>query len=257
MNNNIESKSKKKRGLVDNFDGIGKPNTEKRLKDWTKNQPAGRWRTWRQVKVRYTYIVRTWSHEHKTLVQRYICPFGLKEYGKELLEDDRVSKSLPKEVKDALTIDGFLDYDKITYSCVDQGDKGFKAFYILYCNLCVNTKLPLFWEKYKQHLPDQPKLETLLDMWDELRSKEKSIGKKQQDFLGCLLPNESGVIAFPNNRRYILRPIEHWNQYHASDEDVVTAEKTAVKRKLNEDAAAFKTNPTNTIIGGAKKNDHL
>ena len=35
--------------------------------------------------------------------------------------------------------------------------------------------------------------------------------------------------------------------------DVIVIEKTTVKRKLNENAAAFKTNPTNTIIGGTKK----
>lgn len=205
------------------------------------------------MKIRYTFIVRTWSHEDKTLVQRYVCPFGLKEYGKELLEDDRVAKSLPNEVKDALFVDDFFDRDNITYSCIDEGDKGFGTFYLVYYVRRVQAKFPLFWEKYKQHLPDQPKRETLLDMWDELRSKEKSIGRKQQDYLGCLLPNESGVNAFPNNRRFILRLIQHWNQYHASDMDVVVAEKTAVKRKLNEDAAAFKTNPTNTIIVGTKK----
>ena len=35
--------------------------------------------------------------------------------------------------------------------------------------------------------------------------------------------------------------------------DVIAIEKTTVKRKPNENAAAFKTNPTNTIIGGTKK----
>ena len=106
---------------------------------------------------------------------------------------------------------------------------------------------------YKQHFPDQPKIETLLDMWDELRPKEKIIDRKQQDYSSCLLPNELSVNVFPNNRRLILRPIEHCNPYLASDMDVVAAEKIAVKRKLSENAAAFKTNPTNTIIGGAQK----
>ena len=59
--------------------------------------------------------------------------------------------------------------------------------------------------------------------------------------------------AFLNNRPFILRPIEHWNLHHASGMDVAATEKTEVKRKLNEDAAAFKADPTNIIISGAKK----
>ena len=35
--------------------------------------------------------------------------------------------------------------------------------------------------------------------------------------------------------------------------NVVAAEKIAVKRKLNENAAACKTNPSNFIIGGTEK----
>ena len=38
--------------------------------------------------------------------------------------------------------------------------------------------LSLFWETYKQHPLDQQKRETLLDMWDEPRSKEKSFSRK-------------------------------------------------------------------------------
>jgi len=244
---------KREKGTIDTFDGIGKPATAKRLKDWGKNQPVGRWRHWRQIKIRYTYIVRTWKYEEKTLVLKYVCPYGSKEYGKELLEDDRAGKSLPNEVKDALSKDGFIDNDHLTYSCIDEGDKEFGTFYLVYCIRCSRQKLPLFWEKYKQHLPEQPKVETLMDMWDELRSKEKSIGRKEQDYLGCILPNELGVIAFPNNRRFILRPCSHWNQYHTLDADVLSVQKSAVKRKTNEDAAFFKSSPNNTIMAGVKK----
>ena len=106
---------------------------------------------------------------------------------------------------------------------------------------------------YKQHLLDQPMIEALLVIQDELRSKEKSISRKQQDYLGYLLSNKLGVNTFSNNRCFTLRPIKHWNLYLASDMDVVAAEETAVVRKLNKDAAAFKTNPTNTMVGGAEK----
>lgn len=40
MNEN-ETKKIKNRGADDRFDGIGKPNIEKPLKDWGKNQPTG------------------------------------------------------------------------------------------------------------------------------------------------------------------------------------------------------------------------
>jgi len=40
MNDKENKELKKpKRGTIDTFDGIGKPATEKRLKDWGKNQP--------------------------------------------------------------------------------------------------------------------------------------------------------------------------------------------------------------------------
>ena len=58
---------------------------------------------------------------------------------------------------------------------------------------------------------------------------------------------------FPNNRRFVKRSVGHWNLYYASGMDIVAAEKTVVKRKLNEDSAAFKTNRTSTIIGGTRR----
>ena len=89
-----EENEKPKRGEVDNFDGIGKPKTEKRLQLWKKNEPTGRWKQVRQIKMRYTFLIRTWKCNEKTLDQRYICPYGVKEYGKELLQDERVGLKL-------------------------------------------------------------------------------------------------------------------------------------------------------------------
>ena len=69
----MEMKVKRKKGAVEKIAAIGKPNTEKRLKDWGRgNQPAGHLKNWRQVKIRSTCIVRTWSHENKVLIQRYV-----------------------------------------------------------------------------------------------------------------------------------------------------------------------------------------
>ena len=91
-----KKKKKKKRRAVDNVDGIGKLNTKKRQKYLEINQPSRRWKNWGQVQIRYTYIVRTWSREDKRLVQRYVCPFGVKDYDRKLVEDDHVPNNLPK-----------------------------------------------------------------------------------------------------------------------------------------------------------------
>lgn len=34
------------------------------------------------------------------------------------------------------------------------------------------------------------------------------------DLCGTLLPNGTDIHAGPNSRRFILRPIEHWNKHH-------------------------------------------
>ena len=127
------------------------------------------------------------------------------------------SKKFLKEVKDALFEDDSFNLENSQYSCIVERNKGFGTFYLVYCVHCVQTKLSLFWEMYKQHLPDQPKIETLLDMWDELQSKEKSIGRKTAGQL--TLPPAKWIVVntFLNNRCFILRPMEHWNLYHTSD----------------------------------------
>ena len=129
--------------------------------------------------VKYTYIVRIWSHEDKALVKRYVCLFEVNDYGKGLAEDGRVAKSLPK---DALFVVDSFDRENVTNSCINGGDNGLGTFYLAYCVRFIQANLLLFWEIYKQHLPDQPIIETSLDKRDELRSKEKSIGRKQQDY---------------------------------------------------------------------------
>lgn len=95
----MKIKRKRKKGLLNTFDSIGKPNTEKHPKDWEKNHPAGCRKKQHQVEMQYTCIVRAWSHENKMFVQRYVCPLGVKGYGKELLEGDGIAKKFAKRRK--------------------------------------------------------------------------------------------------------------------------------------------------------------
>ena len=117
--------------------------------------------------------------QDKALVKRYVCLFEVNDYGKELAEDGRVAKSLPK---DALFVVDSFDLENVTNSCINGGDNGLGTFYLVYCVRFIQANLLLFWEIYKQHLPDKPIIETSLDKRDELRSKEESIGRKQQDY---------------------------------------------------------------------------
>ena len=130
------------------------------------------------MQIRYTYIVRTWSHEDNRLVQRYACPFGVKDYAKKFMEDDRVPNNLPKGERMHCLWMTHSTVNNCTCSCIDDRDKDFETFYFVYCIFCIHTKLPLFWETYKQHLSDQPKTETLLDMWDKLWSKRRVLVEK-------------------------------------------------------------------------------
>ena len=69
--------SKPKRGTVTGFDGVRGSNTTKRIHLWDKNQPSGRWRRVELVKVRYTYIKQTWTHQDKTFTKTHIWPYGM------------------------------------------------------------------------------------------------------------------------------------------------------------------------------------
>ena len=54
-----------KRGTENGFHGITRKETAKRIKNWNKNQPSGRWRSIKQIR-KYTYVLQTWYYEEKT-----------------------------------------------------------------------------------------------------------------------------------------------------------------------------------------------
>ena len=82
-----------KRGKICGFDGIYGAETAKRIKLWNKNQPSGRWRKIKQVKVRYTHIIQTWNHFDKTYERKSICPLGVRTFVKKLMKEERTSNN--------------------------------------------------------------------------------------------------------------------------------------------------------------------
>lgn len=133
----------KKRGAVDGFDGVQGAVTQKRIQNWTKNEPSGRWRKTKLMKIRYTYILQKWIYLEKEITRKHIAPFGMKEFLKDLLKKDRNvnKKAIPLEVKSALDLMDDANYDKneVKIICEDEGDKGFQNFIVLYCDKCVKV----------------------------------------------------------------------------------------------------------------------
>ena len=60
------------------------------------------------------------------------------------------------------------DHDKLKIQCEDEGDKGYDDFYVLFCSTCSKDKCPDFIKKFKDHLPENPKIEDIQEHWDEL-----------------------------------------------------------------------------------------
>ena len=213
----MSSKIKQKRGNVNGFDGIHGKETNKRIKNWQKNQPAGRWRSVKQIRIKYTYITQSWFNDDKTFSQKFICPLGMVNFIKNLLEEERSSHRfsiLPNAVKEAFLLSNSADYDKdnLKIVCTDDGDKGYNDFYILFCTKCMKNNSE-FIKKYQEYLPENPKIEDIQENWDKLIAADCKVAH-YADYCGCIVPNEPEVIAAPNNRRFILRPTEHSEKYH-------------------------------------------
>lgn len=125
----MSSSSDKKRGSVLGFDGVRGSMAMKRISNWNKNQPTGRWRKIKQFKIRYTYIHQIWFHLDQEYKRTHITPFGMKEFIKKLLQKERNSnkKAIPLDVKEAFGFVNDEDYDQkdVKLICEDEGDKGF------------------------------------------------------------------------------------------------------------------------------------
>ena len=82
---------------------------------------------------------------------------------------------------------------------------------MLYCRFCqdLNVLRKNFWENVPEKLPTEVSITNLMLNWDKLQLSWNNI-----DVLGCILPNKVNEIAILNSRRFIQRPIEHWDSVH-------------------------------------------
>ena len=136
-----------KRGIVNGFDGITGKETAKRIKNWNKNQPSGKRRSIKQIRIKYTYNLQTWYYEEKTYTQKFICPLGMMKYMKKVLKDQKLFHCfdvLPNAVKESFSFTTGADYnhDKLKIQYKDEGDKGYGNFYVLFCSTCSKDKYP-------------------------------------------------------------------------------------------------------------------
>ena len=98
--------------------------TAKHIKNWNKNQPSGRWRLIKQIRIKYTYTLQAWYYEEKTYTQKLICPLGMVKYMKKVLKDQKLFHCFnvfPNAVKEAFSFTTSADYehDKLKIQCED------------------------------------------------------------------------------------------------------------------------------------------
>ena len=84
---------------------------------------------------------------------------------------------------------------------------------VLFCSTCSKDKYPDFIKKFKDHLPENLKIEDIQEHWDKRTTIDNTVSQ-DHDFYGCIIPNDPFVMAGPNNRWFVLRPVEHADKYH-------------------------------------------
>ena len=204
------SEKREKRGTIKGFDGVKGEATAKRIQNWSKNQPEGKWRSWGIEKTRYTYLTKTLSYQDNVYTELFICPYGMKKSIAERMSDARQLNALPDRTKEALKLPSPFEKTDIRIKVTDDGDKGFAEFQVLFCKKC--TSKDGYWQvfvtKYKDLLPSEPKLVDVWDNWDIIIDKHP--GEMQMlDLVGCIIPNMPEVNAGPQANKFIIRPTEH------------------------------------------------
>lgn len=200
-----------KRGQCQGFDGVTGERTAKRIKLWAKNEVGLNWRKWALEKIRYTTISKTLSYGDKSWCERFIAPYGMKDSIRKRKGDTRGKSSLSDDAKEALCLPDNYNPKDIKIITSDDGDLGFKEFYVVLCQKCHfsdNGYLKYFVDKYKDFLPADPKISNIMDNWDKIVGAHAS-EMKYMDVVGCILPHEPTLNACPNERKYITRPVEH------------------------------------------------
>lgn len=75
-------------------------------------------------------------------------------------------------------------------------NKEIKSFYHIYSSICHKDQPPLFLDKCKDKLPNNPKINDLIKAWDNL-----GLSTDFLDLAGCILSDQSHVHVSPNGRR--------------------------------------------------------
>lgn len=155
----LEPKKSKKRSTLT---GFPKKDTPSRIKNMEKYKPAGDWRKVTQIKINYTYLAKQWSYGDLQCKEEFIVPFGMLKIIEKLYSHNKcynsfnvLSDFVRKEL--ALTAENY-DKEKMKLLVSHQGNRGIKSFYYIYCQVCHKDKLPVLLNKYKEKLPESPKI---------------------------------------------------------------------------------------------------
>ena len=187
-----------------------------KLKNMNKNKVKGDWRRDVQVEdVLYKVATVTWTHlpSMRTFAFPSPIPVGMEKLLTKLESaQNRSFKSLPLAVREEFTIME-NSYNPANFEVrVTFSEAMYGNFRLLYCRLCTTKKnlKEKFWDKFPEKLPaDNISRKALMRNWDEL-----NLSWNSQDVLGCLLPNNPKHYSLINARRFIRRPISHWETVH-------------------------------------------
>ena len=214
MTSNEEPLKKKKKRA--DTDGWRPATLDKRLKDMNKNKHAGDW--WRDTVVhnlRYKVATVKWTNKQskKMFTFESPVPVGMEEVLQKLeTAQNRSFEAIPVAVREEFSM---LEstYKSIDYEVsVSFSSSKYANFRLLYCRLWTSRKnlKERFWDKYPDKLPKENICrEELMKNWDSL-----DLSWNSQDVLGCILPNNPKQFALINARRFIQRPILHWETVH-------------------------------------------
>ena len=113
--------------------------------------------------------------------------------------------------------------------------------------VCTPNKLHKVLNQKKDKLPENPKIENLLEEWGNLK-----LSNSMLDLWGCLLPNEIHVKSAPNARCFIVRPSEHAFSCHMLNKSSKSSSTAVPPTKqttlvIKEDEKCISTKATSSV----------
>ena len=183
------------------------------------------WKVTMESTLHYT-VVSQWfqysgiTSNNQTLGIKHLSPLGMVKTISHVLSLSRCKASfavLPSEVKKFFNLcEQTYEPKKMKLSVTDEGDKGVETFKHIVCNLCL-AQLENIRKSIKLKIPErdthEPHVVQMINNWNVLKLKISD-----RYLVGCLCSSVENVSSGPNRRRYIERPADHWNCYHAADQ---------------------------------------